>query len=65
LEKSPPQPGQRQWSQWKHQRHANENDDEEIGMRIHPVMLSGAKHLSIQTCFEKQPLTRDSSLRSE
>ena len=37
LEKSPPQPGQRQWNQWKHQRHANENDDEEIRMRIHPV----------------------------
>jgi hypothetical protein len=37
LEKSPPQPGQRQWNQWKHQRHANENDDEEIGMRVHPV----------------------------
>jgi hypothetical protein len=30
-----------------------------------PVMLSGAKHLSIQTCFEKQPLTRDSPLRSK
>jgi hypothetical protein len=35
LEKSPPQPSQRQWDQWKHQRHANENDDEEIRMRIH------------------------------
>ena len=37
LEKSAPQPGQRQRDQWKHQRHANENDDEEIRMRIHPV----------------------------
>ena len=35
LEKSPPHPGQCQWGQWKHQRHANENDDEEIRMRIH------------------------------
>ena len=37
LEKSSPQPSQRQWNQWEHQRHANENDDEEIRMRIHPV----------------------------
>ena len=37
LEKSPPQPRQRQWNQRKNQRHANENDDEEIRMRIHPV----------------------------
>jgi len=37
LEKSAPQPGQRQWNQRKHERYANENDDEEIRMRIHPV----------------------------
>jgi hypothetical protein len=39
LEKSPPQPGQRQWNQRKHQCYANENDDEEIRMRIHSGMF--------------------------
>ena len=37
LEKSAPHPRQCQWSQRKHQRHANENDDKKIRMRIHPV----------------------------
>ena len=37
LEKSPPHPCECQWTQRKHQRYANENDDEEIRMRIHPV----------------------------
>jgi hypothetical protein len=37
LEKSPPQPGQRQWNQRKYQRHANENDNEEIRVWIHSV----------------------------
>ena len=44
LEKSPPQPGQCQWDQRKHQRYANENDNEEIRVRIHACHLSGAKH---------------------
>ena len=40
LEKSPPQPGQRQWNQWKYQRHANENDNEQIWIRPHRVRLN-------------------------
>src|SRR5260370_25457658 len=49
LEKSPPQPGQRQWNQRKHQRHANENNDEEIRMRIHPVCIKFARKSSLPT----------------
>ena len=44
LQKSPPQPSQCQWYQRKHQRYANENDDEEVRMRIYACHLSRAKH---------------------
>jgi len=44
LEKSPPQPSECQWHQRKHQRYANENNDEEVWMRIHACHLSRAKH---------------------
>ena len=37
LEKSPPHPRECQRTQRKHQRDTNENNDEKIRMRIHPV----------------------------
>jgi hypothetical protein len=53
LEKSPPEPGERQRSQRKYDSHANENDDEEIRVRIH-------------SCHdERKETSLDSDLRRE
>src|SRR5260370_38866023 len=49
LEKSPPQPGQRQWNQRKHERHPSENNDEEIRNPIPPVCTKFVRKASLPT----------------
>jgi hypothetical protein len=51
LKNSPPQPGQGERDQWKNERHANENDDEQVGIRPHLFAIKFARKAKLPSLY--------------
>ena len=51
LEKSPPDPCQPEGDQWKSQRHANEDNNEQIRIWIHEVPIKFARKESLPSLY--------------
>jgi hypothetical protein len=51
LKNSSPQPGQSERDQWKNQRYANENDDEQVGIRPHWFAIKFARKAKLPSLY--------------